>query len=166
MLQNNDPNKANKSGKKRFMQDMRRQGLTAGITYVVLGALQRSVNNSVMAAVLSLGGVTLASEVLSRKMGGIPLTPLSPEEAAKVADKQEKKRLEKEGKEPVQDEKQDDKEILQNEPQTEQEASTNNMEVFKVFTDKVNYPSFNGLTSFKANDKNIQNEPAENKDKK
>ncbi len=99
MLQNDDPEKANKSGQKRFMQDMRRQALTAGITYIVLGALQESVNKSILAGALSLGGVTLISEVLSRKMGGIPLKPLSPEEAAKYADKQEKKRLKKEQKE-------------------------------------------------------------------
>lgn len=172
MLQNNDPNKANKSGKKRFMQDMRRQGLTAGITYVVLGALQRSVNNSVMAAVLSLGGVTLASEILSRKMGGIPLTPLSPEEAAKVADKQEKKRLEKEGKEPSSETKNDEKENKPSETTTEiknDSVQNNNLDVFKVFTDKVNYPSFNGgsLTSFTSNPSdNSQTKTEENKEGK
>ena len=158
MLQNNDPNKANKSGKKRFWQDMRRQGLTAGITYVILGALQRSVNNSVMAAVLSLGGVTLASEILSRKMGGIPLTPLTPEDAAKVADKQEKKRLEKEGLAASDNQNEDKKE--ENKPaQTttmNNDIQNNSLDVFKVFTDKVNNPSsaVNASTPFTSNVQN------------
>ncbi len=169
MLQNNDPEKANKSGKKRFLQDMRRQGLTAGITYVVLGALQRSVNNSVMAAVLSLGGVTLVSEILSRKMGGIPLTPLSPEEAAKVAVKQEKKRLEKEGKGAIQEDVSSGGENEQSQPEANnsEPSASNNMDVFKVFTDNVNYPSFSGLTAFGANNKtNNQNETVQGKDNK
>ena len=69
MLQNDDKEKANASAAKRFAQDMRRQGLTAGITFVVLGAFQNKVNKSIPYAVLSLGGVTLMSEILSRKMG-------------------------------------------------------------------------------------------------
>ena len=99
MLQNNDKDKANISARKRFAQDMRRQGLTAGITYVILGAFQNKVNKSIPYAVLSLGGVTLMSEILSRKMGGISLRPLTPEEAAKIADKRDEKKLEKARKE-------------------------------------------------------------------
>ena len=91
MLQNNDEEQANASGKKRFWQDMRRQGITAGITYLILGAFQSKVNKSMLYAVLSLGGVTLISEILSRKLGGIPLTPLSPEAAKKAAEKKERK---------------------------------------------------------------------------
>ena len=91
MLQKNNPEDAKKAGHGRFMQDMRRQSLTAGITYVILGAFQNKVNKSMLYAVLSLGGVTLISEILSRVMGGIPLTPLSPESAKELVAKRNKK---------------------------------------------------------------------------
>lgn len=150
MLQNNDPEKAKKSGKKRFMQDMRRQGITAGITYVVLGALQKSVNNSILYAALSLGGVTLISEIVSRKMGKIPLKPLSPEEAKKIAEEKENKK-QKEIAEKTNSTTENQPNTIANPTSQNQQNTTtnpfetkniqnntsNNFEVFNVFTDKV-----------------------------
>lgn len=151
MLQNNDPEKANASGRKRFMQDMRRQGLTAGITYVVLGALQKSVNNSVLYAALSLGGVTLISEILSRLMGGISLTPLSPEEAKEIAEKKENKKAKNKNKEP-EEVKEEPKQIqAENKTNTQNPTASNNFEVFNVFTNKVNDYQQIKVPSFTAN---------------
>ena len=157
MLQNNDPEKAQASGRKRFMQDMRRQGLTAGITYIILGAFQNKVNKSMLYAVLSLGGVTLISEILSRKMGGIPLTPLSPEKAKEIAEKKEKKKAKEENN--AQNPKPAENNSANNETHTlsresmnflinsnsnihlqgkNNEASNNN--VFGIFTNQTNTP--------------------------
>lgn len=150
MLQNNDTEKAKASGKKRFMQDMRRQGLTAGITYIVLGAFQNKVNKSMMYAVLSLGGVTLISEILSRVMGGISLKPLTPEQAKKIAEKKESKKAKEEETAP----KDNKEEIKQNTPA----SSENNGEkdVFSVFTDKIDTPQATGATSFTSNNNKKQ----------
>ncbi len=124
MLQNDDKEKARQAGRQRFFQDMRRQLITASLTFVVLGAFQKKVNNSIPYAVLSLGGVTLLSEITSRLIGGISLTPLSPEEAKKMAEKRGYKQT---------------KETLNNETKTSsvispQKSSVDN--VFNIFTDK------------------------------
>ncbi len=154
MLQNNDPQKANESSKKRFSQDMRRQALTAGITYVVLGAFQNKVNKSILYAALSLGGVTLISEILSRVMGKIPLKPLTPEEAKKIAEKKEKEKEETQNIEnnPLKNESGNktlntDKNPPQNMAFSDSNQSQNSLislypsnsinNTFKVFTDKI-----------------------------
>lgn len=132
MLQNNDPKKANESGRKRFAQDMRRQALTAGITYVILGAFQNKVNKSVAYAALSLGGVTLISEILSRVMGGISLKPLTPEEAKKIAEKRENKKSETKQDNPS-------NKPAENKPQNSPQAEFSHPvdSVFNIFTDKI-----------------------------
>ena len=184
MLQNDDKDKANISARKRFAQDMRRQGLTAGITYIILGAFQNKVNKSIPYAVLSLGGVTLMSEILSRKMGGISLRPLSPEEAAKIADKRDSKKFEKIKKEAA-------KKGIKNPniEQKEKEQSLNsalsfnpsvfnltnddnsdNLKVFEMFTKKLDSTIENTNTTFTANNtisnNEIKQETASNKKKK
>ncbi len=182
MLQKDDKNEANASARKRFAQDMRRQGLTAAITYIVLGAFQNKVNNSIAYAALSLGGVTLLSEVLSRKMGGISLTPLSPEEAAQEAEKKARKQLKKEQKHSS-----NKKEDTQ--PKTEPKASEektkglfpstmsmpvgfvepklNNKkdDVFNIFTEKMNNSINNSSPAFTA-DKTLANNEEKPKKKK
>ncbi|MCD8024301.1 MAG: hypothetical protein LUE64_02070 [Candidatus Gastranaerophilales bacterium] len=145
MLQNNDTQKANQAGRKRFAQDMRRQSLTAGITFVVLGALQKSVNNSLVYAVLSLGGVSLLSEILSRKIGGISLLPLSPKDAAEAAKKKKTKDKKSEENSPLENEqKKDTEKTLNSNPFKE----TNS--VYNVFTDKINEYSKTGVPVFGA----------------
>lgn len=95
MLQNNDPKKAKVSERKRFSQEMTRMGITASITYLVLGALQGKVNKSKWYAVFSLAGVSLISEILSRIANNTSLKPLSPEKARKIAEKREAKEKKK-----------------------------------------------------------------------
>lgn len=163
MLQNNDPEKANQSGRKRFRQDMRRQCLTAGITYVVLGALQSSVNSSIMFAALSLGGVTLISEVLSRKIGGIPLKPLNPEEAKKVAEKQEQKYRAKENK----NEEAENKETKAPVKISADNGTQDDKSVFNVFTEKLNNNTISNQTAFTSGKINNETENTQtNKNKK
>ena len=157
MYRKNDPNEANKSSRNRFFQDMRRQGLTAGITYVLLGAFQNKVNSSVAYAVLSLGGVTLISEVLSRLIGGISLTPLSPEEARKIAEKQEK-----EGKnKPDKTEEKENNNINPFNTKDTPELQAPNNDVFSIFTNNINVPQTadkNNQPSFSAGPKAYNSE--------
>ena len=183
MLQNDDKDKASISARKRFAQDMRRQGLTAGITYIILGAFQNKVNKSIPYAVLSLGGVTLMSEILSRKMGGISLRPLSPEEAAKVADKRDSKKFEKIKKEAA---KKGIKDVSADKKEAEQSLNSalsfnpsvfnltnnnsDNLKVFEMFTKKIDSAIENTNTTFTANNtianNEIKQEAASNKKKK
>lgn len=153
MLQKNDSKEANKSSKKRFLQDMRRQGLTAGITYVLLGAFQNKVNSSVTYAVLSLGGVTLISEILSRLMGGISLKPLTPEEARKIAEKQEKQSKNKTDKNENPAEIKNNVQLLK--PTVDKGS---NDDVFKIFTNNINIQNANNQTPLTSSPKAYDSE--------
>lgn len=174
MLQKDNKDEANAAGHKRFAQDMRRQTITAGITFIVLGAFQNKVNKSMFHAVLSLGGVTFISEILSRKLGGIPLKPLSSDEAAKQAEKQKKKKEKlafKKGKEQKEDKKSDEvkestlalNNTVQNSPFPSTmtmplgysgQLSNDSKNVFDVFTNKQTNTANNTTPSFTSNDEN------------
>lgn len=140
MLQSDDKEKAQKAGRKRFKQDMSRQGITAALTYFLLGAMQGKANSSIPYAVLSLGGITLVSEILSRKINHISLKPLSPQEAKEIAEKQGKNKKLKQGrakfKGKAEKETSTAKPLSENNPPVKLTEPKPIDNVFKVFTDK------------------------------
>lgn len=80
-MQNDDDALAKKSQKKRFKQESSRILMSAGMTFLTLGALSKYANSNKYVALFTIAGTTLISEILSRLMSGMPLRPLKPEEA-------------------------------------------------------------------------------------
>ncbi len=95
LLQKDDKEEAKKAQKARFKQEMTRMGLSAGMTFFTLGALERYVKNNVIANSLVIALSSLTSEVVSRVFNHTPLHPLTPEEAKKTAQKTAKNSAQK-----------------------------------------------------------------------
>lgn len=91
MLQKDDKEEAKKAERGRFLQEFKRMALSATTTFLTLGVLNRYVQGNVVAnsAVIALSA--LFSEVGSRILSGTPLIPLSPEQAAKIGEKNKNK---------------------------------------------------------------------------
>lgn len=87
MLQKDDKKEAEKAGKTRRNQELTRMAISASLTYLTLGVFDRSVKNFKLGTPLVIGLSTLASEVFSRMLNGVKLTPLSPKQAEKIAKK-------------------------------------------------------------------------------
>ena len=130
-MQNDDDGLARKSQNKRFKQESSRICMSAAMTFLTLGALSKYVNKNKYVALATISGTTLISEILSRLLSGMPLRPLTPDEAKTYAHKQHGFKL---GKNKAKQEKSvsvDDRQmtsVLENKP-----------EVFSVFNpDKLN----------------------------
>lgn len=91
-MQNDDDALAKKSQKKRFKQESSRILMSAGMTFLTLGALSKYANANKYVALFTIGGTTLISEILSRLLNGMPLRPLKPDEAKDFAYHKHKKR--------------------------------------------------------------------------
>ncbi len=91
-MQNDDDALAKKSQKKRFKQESSRILMSAAMTFLTLGALSKYANANKYIALATITGTTLVSEVLSRIFGGMPLRPLSPDEARIYAQNQHGKK--------------------------------------------------------------------------
>ncbi len=103
-MQNDDDALAKKSQKKRFKQESSRILMSAGMTFLTLGALSKYANSNKYVALFTIAGTTLISEILSRIMSGMPLRPLKPEEAKDYSYHKHDKKNKNENKE-VQDNK-------------------------------------------------------------
>ncbi len=90
MLEKDDKKAAVKAGKDRWEQEMTRIGISAGLTFLSLGALNKYAKGSDVksAAIVALSALT--AEVISRVRKHKPLYPISPERAARIAEKQNK----------------------------------------------------------------------------
>jgi len=88
MLQKDNKKEAQKAGLGRFKQEMTRMLLSAGTTFLLMGAFDKYIKHSLGLNVLTIVGGTLLSEVLSRIIHKKPLHRLSPQEAEKIALKQ------------------------------------------------------------------------------
>jgi len=77
----NNSKAAEKEKKTRFKQELSRVGLQAYITLVTLGAMQKFINNSKFAIMLSTGLTVLTTEIFSRLSNGKQITRLTPEKA-------------------------------------------------------------------------------------
>ena len=98
-----DDNKdaADKEKKVRFKQEVARVGTTAYLQLVILSALAKVINSSIWGAVLSSTGITIFTELFSRKFAGKPVWLLDKEGAKKQFDKEYKdfaKKQKEEGK--------------------------------------------------------------------
>ncbi len=85
MLQKDDKNEAKKAHKSRFKQEMTRMMLSAGMTFITLGVLDKIVKRNIVINAVVIALSSLISEVGSRLFNGTPLYPLSPEQAKKIA---------------------------------------------------------------------------------
>ncbi len=91
MYEKNNEKEAKEAGNKRVKREMMRIGLSAFMTYTVLGSLSSYVNKSKALACAAIAGSSLFSEVATRLISGVPLLPLSPEGAKEYNKKQIKK---------------------------------------------------------------------------
>jgi len=100
MLQKNDEKEAKAAGKDRFQQDMIRAGISAGLTYFSLAALDRYTKSNIWlnAGVIALS--SLISEITSRVIKSKSIVPLTPKQAEEIAKKRKNK--DKEKKESIQ----------------------------------------------------------------
>ena len=80
-MQNDDDALAKKSQKKRFKQESSRILMSAAMTFLTLGALSKYANANKYVALATISGTSLVSEILSRLINGMPLHPLSANEA-------------------------------------------------------------------------------------
>lgn len=97
-MQNDNDELAKKSQKKRLKQESSRILMSAGMTFLTLGALSKFVNANKYIALFTIAGTTLISEILSRIFNGMPLRPLKPEEAKDFAYHKHEKELKKQQK--------------------------------------------------------------------
>lgn len=95
MLQKDDSEEAKKAEKSRFKQEMTRMLFSAGMTFVTLGALDKYVKKNIVANSLVIALSALVSEVGSRLLSHTPLRPLTPEQAAKIAQKKNNEKPQK-----------------------------------------------------------------------
>lgn len=91
MYEKNNEKEAKEAGNKRVKREMMRIGLSAFMTYTVLGSLSSYVNKSKALACAAIAGSSLFSEVVTRLVAGVPLVPLTPEGAKEYNKKQIKK---------------------------------------------------------------------------
>lgn len=96
MLQKDDKDEAKKSYHKRFGQEITRMALSAGLTFISLSAFDRYTKKNVFLNSFVIAGSALFSEVISRIISKTPLLPLTPEQAAKIAQKNAAKKSQQE----------------------------------------------------------------------
>ncbi len=85
MLEKNDKKSAKKAEKERFEQEMTRIGISCGLTFLSLGALNKYAKGSDLKSAIIVAACALAAEILSRVRTHKPLYPISPERAAQIA---------------------------------------------------------------------------------
>lgn len=89
MLEKNDKEEAKKAEKDRLSQELSRVGISASLTFLSLGALNKYTKNNVVLSAIVIAGSALAAEIISRVRKHKSLIPLTPEKARKIALKQE-----------------------------------------------------------------------------
>ncbi len=148
MLQKDDKNEASKAQKSRFKQEMSRMALSAGLTFITMGALNKHIKNNMFLSAVSIAASALISEVGSRLINKTPIRPLTPEKAKEYAQKKSK------NKKPEQN-------TVQNTVQkqtTPFKGSINNAVLFKDFAQKDG--SFASLNVLKKLNKDIESTSA------
>lgn len=98
-LINNNSKEAEKDSKKRFRQEAGRVGFAAYLTLVVMGALKKYTNNSLLAAVGVGGAATLIAEIVGRKAVGNKILPMTQKQSVNEHQKeQEQAKIEEQKK--------------------------------------------------------------------
>lgn len=124
-----DKSEANKERKVRLKQETSRVALSAYITLVTMGALQKYINKSKIGIMLTIGSTVLFTEMFSRLTNGKHITKLTPEQAKAINAKNGVK-IKEQAKE-----------------QVEEKPNTQNYKqvFFKAF-DSAKNPEFKGFT--------------------
>ncbi|MBQ8847731.1 MAG: hypothetical protein IJ003_02160 [Candidatus Gastranaerophilales bacterium] len=86
MLQKDDKKESRKASSGRFKQEMTRMAISAGLTFFTLGALDKYAKKDIKINAGIIAASALISEITSRILNKTPLRPLSPKEAAKIAE--------------------------------------------------------------------------------
>lgn len=97
---NNNKDLAETEKKRRFNQEVARIGITAASTFAVLSLFAKRTNGSESMTVVLMSALTLASEIIGRKLAGTPVMPLDKKGAKKYAELQGKEQSESETKIP------------------------------------------------------------------
>lgn len=84
MMCNNNKKEAKKERKIRFRQEVSRVGVTAYLTLITMGALQKHVNNSKLGVMLMTGSTVLFTEMFSRLTNGKHIIRLSSKKAKEI----------------------------------------------------------------------------------
>ncbi len=87
MLQKDDKTEAKKAQKSRLKQEMTRMLLSAGLTFITLGALDKITRKSTFLNAGTIAISALMSEIISRLLNKVSLLPLTPKQAEKIAKK-------------------------------------------------------------------------------
>ncbi len=87
MLRKDNKEEAQKAQKSRFKQEMSRMALSAGLTFITMGALDKHIKNNMVLSAISIAASALISEIGSRLISKTPIGPLTPEKAKEYAQK-------------------------------------------------------------------------------
>ena len=85
MLQKDDKKEAKKASNSRLKQELTRMGFNSVTTFFTLGVLNKYTKNSLPFTVATIVGSAFLAEVASRIINKVPLKPLSPKKAEKIA---------------------------------------------------------------------------------
>ena len=85
MLQKDNKKDAKRAKKSRFRQEMTRTSISAAMTFLTLGALNKYTKNSLVWTVGTIVGSSLIAEIASRLINKVSLIPLTPKKAQKIA---------------------------------------------------------------------------------
>lgn len=159
MLQKDDKNEAKEAGKSRFKQEMSRMCANAGITYLTLGVLNKYIKNSLALNVAAIGIGALIAEVGSRIINKTPLLPLTPAQAAKLAEQKKSDKNKSDNKEVKGEEQQSENTVKQ----MPMKGSTKEEQVFgKFLSDK---GAITPLEMLQSNTKALKDEQPKTKKK-
>ncbi len=146
MLQKDDKKEASKAQKSRFKQEISRMALSAGLTFITMGELDKHIKNNMFLSACSIGISALISEVGSRLINKTPIRPLTPEKAQEYAQKKNKNKK-TDTKQP-----QVAQQNSQNAEKTPFKGSLTNTALFKDFAQKDgSFASLNILKEFSGN---------------
>ncbi len=90
MLQTDSTKEAEKAKNKRILQELSRLALSAGLTFVALGAFEKFTKASTARNVAVVATSQILADVISRVANGVHLRWLTPEEARKIALEEDK----------------------------------------------------------------------------
>lgn len=88
---NDNKKEAKREKQIRFKQEVSRVGVTAYLTLITMGAIQKHINNSKLGIMLMTGSTVLFTEMFSRLINGKHIVRLSPEKAKEINAKEKNK---------------------------------------------------------------------------
>lgn len=95
---NNNKELAKEEKKRRFRQEAARIAITAGATFGVLKLFSKKANASESVTVALMSALTFVSEIVGRKIAGVPVLPVNESSAKKYNEQQGKNKIQKNNK--------------------------------------------------------------------